>query len=151
MGGSCSLQAPSQHLRVGSPPVLFLDLEFWRARVDFVSFLFGGSLDLLPFGRALVFGSRVGIGAPSRRILVPVAIHDEEGQARCQGDQPAVPILRGRDGARAFLPSPGPNERAYERAYGTCRREARARKRSKRDDAKGSRNSLSLSFHLGFV
>ena len=58
----------------------------------------------------------MGIGAPGRRTLVPVAGRDEEGRARCEGDQPAVPILRGRDGARAFSPPPGPNERAYERA-----------------------------------
>ena len=58
---------------------------------------------------------------------------------------------RGPDTARTgrsmrLLATTSPNERAYERAYGTCRREARARKRSKRDDAKGSRNSLPVSF-----
>ena len=105
------------------------------ARVDFLS-LFGGLLDLLPLvGRsssARVWASVPRVGA-SWSLLSST---NEEGQARCQGDQPAVPILHGRDGACAFLPPPGPNERAYERAYGTCRREARARGRSqKRYDA----------------
>ena len=61
-----------------------------------------------------------------------------------------------RESLEARVRAPGDaSQRAYERAYGTSRREGReARGTSSeavalRDDAKGSRNSLSVSF-IGF-
>jgi len=56
--------------------------------------------------------------------------------SQVRDEQPAVPKLRRRDGARPRLPRSRPNERACD----TCRREARAR---------GPRRRVSRSGHRG--
>ena len=60
---------------------LSLWLGVWRARVDFFPLSIGGLLDLLPFGRALVFGSRVGESFPA-------VVDDEEGRAGAKAISP---------------------------------------------------------------
>ena len=82
---------------------LLLDaLRVWTS----ASSLFWARFTFFFFCRALDFGSRVGFGARSRRILGPVAVDDEGGRARCRDDQPAVPRLRRRDGAPAIFLHP---------------------------------------------
>ena len=105
----------------------------------FVAFFSGARLTC-----CLLSGARLRLA--SRRIL-PCCRRRRGRASRCQGDQPVVPILRGRDGARLF--STTRSERAglrHVQARGTSSEAVQEGRREK-----GSRNSLSLSFNLGFV
>ena len=87
----------------------------------------------------------------SSLLLSPVAVNGEDGRARCRDEQPAVPRLRRRDGAPAFYHDPvrtsglatraGARHELGDHAGGTQGAVTEGRR------AKGSRDSLSFSFH----
>ena len=96
-GSSGSRVDGSSFSSASRPVLVFPGWEFWRARVELRRFLLSGAR----------------LRLASRRIL-PGCRRRRGRASRCQGDQPVVPILSGRDGACAILPPFGPNERAYQ-------------------------------------
>ena len=107
--------------------------------------LFWARLTCFFFCRALDFGSRVGFGATSRRILGPVAVNDKEGRARCEASSPRPRNCADGTERGALLPPPRPNERAYGRAG------ARHELGGGRKEGRRTQGSPFLFLFIGFV